>query len=348
MQPERATASEDAASEDNEADALVSFLRPSPKERAMHILEPGDGIELLRPPQCGHVVLLAARSEHDTNARRSRVRMRRPETGFIVAEEKRTVARSPCRAKTPPAADLRREARLHMCPSARDYDSIDTTGSRSMSRFMYGALHRPARVGSARFCSCRRAVKRHRRASALPLRMRGELYAGKCAPTRRRRFACEVSRDGGTWARGDFCATSWHTMTHLDVPTRLLAARRWHSICSCNRRKRRRPLCARVRFVSSMGVSRVRRPYENIATVESIARGDRHRLRRRALCFTDSPRVAYACGGTFCDIGLARCRSIKRGEYPLRPRSGRFRRTFRFNTRATRRGSPGILPCRPS
>jgi hypothetical protein len=154
VQPERVTPNEDASSDDDATDALVVIPAAFTQENEpMHILEPGDAIELVRPPQGGHVVLLAAQVRNmNTNAATIRVRMRRPETGFIVAEEKRTVAMVPVPGEVATMQpDLRARSQVAHVPLCPDYDSIDIEGQPLDVEIHVTALYTdPPRVGSAR------------------------------------------------------------------------------------------------------------------------------------------------------------------------------------------------------
>jgi hypothetical protein len=144
----------DEVSEDDRADALVVIPAAFTEENApMRILEPGDAIELIRPPQGGHVVLLAAQVRNmNTNAATIRVRMRRPDTGFIVAEEKRTVAMVPVPGEAATMQpDLRSRSQVSHVPLCPDYDAIDIDGQPLDVEVQVTALYTdPPKIGSAR------------------------------------------------------------------------------------------------------------------------------------------------------------------------------------------------------
>jgi hypothetical protein len=96
----------------------------------LRMLQDGDSIDLVRPLQGGHVTFLAAQVKH-TNATAAtlRVRLRRPETGFIVAEEKRTVAMLPVPGEIDTMQpDLRSRSQVAQPPLCPDYDAIDIEG----------------------------------------------------------------------------------------------------------------------------------------------------------------------------------------------------------------------------
>ena len=134
---ETATSGEDAPAWDDATDALVVIPAAFTEENApMRMLQSGDAIDLHQPPQGGQVVLLAAQVRNmSTRAATILVRMRRPETGFIVAEEKRTVAMVPVPEKPRPCSPIcARAVKWHMCPSAPTTTRSTSTDSPSMSR----------------------------------------------------------------------------------------------------------------------------------------------------------------------------------------------------------------------
>jgi len=96
----------------------------------LRMLQDGDSIDLVRPLQGGHVTFLAARVKHTTaTAATLRVRLRRPETGFIVAEERRTVAMLPVPGEIDTMQpDLRSRSQVAQPPLCPDYDAIDIEG----------------------------------------------------------------------------------------------------------------------------------------------------------------------------------------------------------------------------
>lgn len=129
----------------------------------LRILRSGDTIDLLRAPQGGHVVLLAAQVRNaSSTAANIRVRMRRPDTGFIVAEEKRTVAM--VAVPDDPATmqpDLRTRSQVAHVPLCPDYDPIDVVAEPLDVEIEVTALYTdPPAVGSARLTlvpACRQA-----------------------------------------------------------------------------------------------------------------------------------------------------------------------------------------------
>jgi hypothetical protein len=96
----------------------------------LRILNDGDTIDLVRAPQGGHVTMVAATVKNTTSvAAMMRVRMRRPGTGFIVAEEKRTVAMVPVPGEANTMQpDLRSRSQVAHVPLCPDYDPIDIVG----------------------------------------------------------------------------------------------------------------------------------------------------------------------------------------------------------------------------
>jgi hypothetical protein len=119
----------------------------------MRILESEGAIDLIRAPQGGHVVLLAAQIRNAiSTAANIRVRMRRRDTGFIVAEEKRTVAMVPVPGETATMQpDLRSRSQVAHVPLCPDYDSIDVVAQPLDVEIEVTALYtEPPRVGSAR------------------------------------------------------------------------------------------------------------------------------------------------------------------------------------------------------
>jgi hypothetical protein len=96
----------------------------------LRMLQDGDSIDLLPPLQGGHVAFLAAQVKHTTaTAATLHVRLRRPETGFIVAEEKRTVAMLPVPGEVDTMQpDLRSRSQVAQPPLCPDYDAIDIEG----------------------------------------------------------------------------------------------------------------------------------------------------------------------------------------------------------------------------
>lgn len=136
------------------ADPLVVIPAAFTEENApMRILHNGDAIDLIRAPQGGHVVLLAAQVRNmSTSAANIRVRVRRPETGFIVAEEKRTVAMVavPGEGDTM-QPDLRSRSQVAHVPLCPDYDPVDIVAQALDVEIEVTALYTaPPRVGSTR------------------------------------------------------------------------------------------------------------------------------------------------------------------------------------------------------
>ena len=157
---------EDAPEGNDPTDALVVVPAAFTEENApMRLLRTGDAIDLVRPPQGGHVVLLAAQVRNmSTHAATLRVRMRRPETGFIVAEEKRTVAMVPVPGEhATMQPDLRSRSQVSHVPLCPDYDSVDIGEQPLDVEIQVTALYTdPPRVGSARLLlvpTCRQTTE---------------------------------------------------------------------------------------------------------------------------------------------------------------------------------------------
>jgi hypothetical protein len=155
------SASEDAGDngsttdEDGAASNLLEVIPAAFTEEnaPMRILQPGDTIDLIRAPQGGHVVLLAAQiRDASSSAANIRVRMRRPDTGFIVAEEKRTVAMVPVPGETATLQpDLRSRSQVAHVPLCPDYDPIDVVAQPLDVEIDVTVLYTdPPRSGSAR------------------------------------------------------------------------------------------------------------------------------------------------------------------------------------------------------
>jgi hypothetical protein len=119
----------------------------------LRMLQDGDTIDLERPLQGGHVTFLAAKVEHTTSvAAMLRVRLRRPDTGFIVSEEKRTVAMVPVPGEIDTMQpDLRSRSQVAQPPLCPDYDAIDIEGQPLDVEFEVTPLYvEPVRTGTAR------------------------------------------------------------------------------------------------------------------------------------------------------------------------------------------------------
>ena len=119
----------------------------------LRLLDAEDPIDLLRAPQGGHVVLLAANVKNmRQNAASIRVRMRRPDTGFIVAEEKRTVAMVPVSGEAATMQpDLRSRSQVAHVPLCPDYDAIDVVARPLDVEIEVTELYTdPPRIGSTR------------------------------------------------------------------------------------------------------------------------------------------------------------------------------------------------------
>jgi hypothetical protein len=115
------------------ADARPLVVLPgafTTENEPLRMLQDGDTIDLVRPLQGGHVTFLAAQVIHTkATAATLRVRLRRPETGFIVAEEKRTVAMLPVAGEIDTMQpDLRSRSQVAQPPMCPDYDAIDIEG----------------------------------------------------------------------------------------------------------------------------------------------------------------------------------------------------------------------------
>ena len=151
---EVSTHAEDANLADDAGGALVLLPAAFTEENApMRILQAGDAVDLIRAPQGGHVIMVAAQVRNmSTAAATIRVRMRRPDTGFIVAEEGRTVAMVPVPGESgtmqPDLRSRSQVAHVGLCP---DYDPIDIDGQPLDAEIEVTALYtEPPRVGSAR------------------------------------------------------------------------------------------------------------------------------------------------------------------------------------------------------
>jgi hypothetical protein len=163
---EGATQDEDATTAGDTLDSLVVVPGAFMEENApLRILQDADAIDLWRAPQGGHVVLLAAQVRNmSTAAATIRVRMRRPDTGFIVAEEKRTVAMVPVEGEADTMQpDLRSRSQVAHVPLCPDYDPIDVVAQPLDVEIEVTALYTdPPRVGSARLTlvpACRQATE---------------------------------------------------------------------------------------------------------------------------------------------------------------------------------------------
>jgi hypothetical protein len=162
---EGAADDEDGAAPGDATGALEVTPAAFTEENApMRLLGPDDTLELMRAPQGGHVVLLAAQIRNaNTSAATIRVRVRRPDTGFIVAEEKRTVAMVPVPGE--PATrqpDLRSRSQVAHVPLCPDYDPIDIVAQPLDVEFEVTTLYtEPPQTGSARLRllpTCRQTV----------------------------------------------------------------------------------------------------------------------------------------------------------------------------------------------
>jgi len=92
----------------------------------LKMLADGDSVELIRPPQGGHIVLVSAKVRNvPTDSAVLRVRVRRP-GGLIVAEEGRTVSMVDVPGepgfKQPNLGSWSQAANVPLCP---DYDATD-------------------------------------------------------------------------------------------------------------------------------------------------------------------------------------------------------------------------------
>jgi hypothetical protein len=160
-----ALATDDASGPADASDAVVIVPAAFVEENApLRILQAGDSIDLVRAPQGGHVVMLAAQVRNMTSSAATlRVRMRRRDTGFIVAEEKRTVAMVPVPGE-PDAMqpDLRSRSQMAHVPLCPDYDPIDVVGQLLDVDIEVTALYTdPPRIGSTRIPlvpSCRQTT----------------------------------------------------------------------------------------------------------------------------------------------------------------------------------------------
>jgi hypothetical protein len=119
----------DAFSEDDDAPrGLVVLPAQFTEENApMRMLGEGDPLELWPAPQGGHVVLVAAKVKNlvgDTAM--LRVRIRYPDTPFIIAEEARSVKMVPVPDEPGTMQpDLRTRTQVAHVPLCPDYDPMD-------------------------------------------------------------------------------------------------------------------------------------------------------------------------------------------------------------------------------
>jgi hypothetical protein len=151
---EDAGTAEDGSELSDATDALeVIFAEFTEENAPMRLLHRDDAIDLIRAPQGGHVALLGAQIRNvSTTAAILRVRMRRPDTGFIVAEEKRTVAMIPVPGNAGTLEpDLRSRSQVAHVPLCPDYDAIDVVDRPLDVEIQVTALYTdPPRIGSAR------------------------------------------------------------------------------------------------------------------------------------------------------------------------------------------------------
>ena len=126
----------EAASRDGDGDAadveplVVLPAAFTTENEPLRMLQDGDTIDFVRPLQGGHVDFLAAQVKHTrSTAATLRVRLRRPETGFIVTEEKRTVAMLPVPGEIDTMQpDSRSRSQVTQPPLCPNYDAIDIEG----------------------------------------------------------------------------------------------------------------------------------------------------------------------------------------------------------------------------
>jgi hypothetical protein len=117
----------DGATEANEAGPLVVLPAQFTEESTpMRMLAEGDPVDLWSAPQGGHVVLVGAKVRNmPSDTANLKVRFRRPDTGFIVAEEGRTVKMVP--VPDEPGAmepDLRTRSQVSNVPLCPSYGSL--------------------------------------------------------------------------------------------------------------------------------------------------------------------------------------------------------------------------------
>jgi hypothetical protein len=187
---EGAATVDDGADGSDARDALeVIFAEFTEENAPMRLLQREDPIDLIRAPQGGHVALLAAQIRNvNTTAAILRVRMRRPDTGFIVAEEKRTVAMVPVPGKAGTLEpDLRSRSQVAHVPLCPDYDAIDVVAQPLDVEIQVTALYTdPPRIGSARLQlvpACRQATPEEH--ALCRCECEANYALGKCAPDAR-------------------------------------------------------------------------------------------------------------------------------------------------------------------
>ncbi|HMI87675.1 MAG TPA: hypothetical protein VK550_26495 [Polyangiaceae bacterium] len=125
---EHDAASSDASEDDDALRGLVLLpAQFTQEDMPLRMLGEGDRIDLWPAPQGGHVVLVAAKVKNlvgDTAI--LRVRVRYPDTPFIVAEEARSVKMVPVPGEEGTMQpDLRTRTQVAHVPLCPDYDPMD-------------------------------------------------------------------------------------------------------------------------------------------------------------------------------------------------------------------------------
>ncbi len=167
-------------------DLVVLPAQFTEENMPLRMLADGDLLDLWAAPQGGHVVLLSAKVKHLTSdAATLKVRIRRPDTGFIVAEESRTVAMVAVDGepdtKQPDLRSRSQAAHVPLCP---DYDRIAIVDVPVDVRVQVTALYvDPPATGEA----TRRLVPScdHTTPEDEPLcrcECAGDYFLGKCKP----------------------------------------------------------------------------------------------------------------------------------------------------------------------
>jgi hypothetical protein len=175
-----------ASLESGGSDLIVLPAQFTEENMPLRMLADGDPLDLWAAPQGGHVVLLSAKVKHlVTDTATLRVVIRRPDTGFIVAQESRTVAMVPVPGepdtKQPDLRSRSQAAHVPLCP---DYDPIDIVDQPvSVSVHVTGLYTDPPATGEA----TRRLVPSCDRTTPedMPLcrcECQGNYFLGKCKP----------------------------------------------------------------------------------------------------------------------------------------------------------------------
>ena len=123
----------------------------TPPEQPVAMLENGGPIELYRPPQGGHVILVGARVKGlESDYIELRVRVRVPETRLILAEKVTTVAMETVPEdpsfKQNDRRSISQVAHIAVCP---DYDARDIVGAEQLIEVTVTELYADFSTGSA-------------------------------------------------------------------------------------------------------------------------------------------------------------------------------------------------------